>query len=119
MVKHTKERLLEHSNIISVSDDGLTAFCKCDQNIKLRYPYNDDYFAEPTNTLPKKRFTCMGLCEQIHRTYTQRVQLTITHGSYPSRHLLAKQFFPEKFSEKVDYSKLNQSELDLLHKEVI
>ena len=143
MVKHIKKRLLEHPNITSVSDDGLTAFCKCGQNIKLRYPYNDDYvkrhiknggckwtpqnreithffrFAEPINTLPEKRFTCMGLCEQIHRIYTQRVQLTTTHGGYPPRHLLAKQLFPEKFPEKVNYSKLNQSELDLLHKEVI
>ncbi|CAI2174718.1 4541_t:CDS:2 [Funneliformis geosporum] len=88
MVKHTKERLLEYPNIISVSDDGLTAFCKCGQNVKLGYPYNDNY-------------------------------LIITHGVYLSRHLLAKQLFPEKFLEKVDYRKFNQSELDLLYKEVI
>ncbi|CAI2182862.1 4477_t:CDS:2 [Funneliformis geosporum] len=59
------------------------AFCKCGQNIKLRYPYNDDYvkrhikngsckwisqnreitylfqFAESRNTLFKKRFACI------------------------------------------------------------
>ncbi len=87
MVKHTKEQLLKHSNIISVSDDDLTAFCKCNQNIKLKYPYNNNYvkryiknggckwtlqnreithffqFAKPTNTLFEKHFAYMGLCE--------------------------------------------------------
>jgi hypothetical protein len=142
MPKHTKETAKEEKDVAYMKNP-LTAACRCGKFIKLDRPYDFDHFRrhrkgmgcklnenvqsvttfyKPVEAVPgivdvKQKF-CEGLCSEKHRKYIDRSGAFDTYGGAPPEHILLRDLFPHKFSDKKTTKKtLKPEELNRLRDE--
>ncbi|CAB5392612.1 unnamed protein product [Rhizophagus irregularis] len=126
---HIKEKRLRNHPKVSKIIARNEVQCKCGKTIRLHQAYNPknlekhnktsgylltkrihpltNYF---TNSTKLKQISCIGLRDEEHLKYLQRIGGIIHYGGTPRIEVLAKELFPKKFNKSFSWKRLTNDE---------